>query len=666
MWQGIVILDLPLSQNPGTVELKNGAIIEHALCAISTASANYGKSIGGIIKASDATFRNNLQAIEYYPYTATLPAFKDFTKCTFTIDSANRFAANGEIFKYHVTLWGVQGVVFEGCLFENAFNTSGGGIGIYAMDAGFKITNYCKQGGMPPGIDCACYQTHTTPTSFKNFITGIRSESTGNPSSIHIDQSEFQYLNTGVNLNTQSNYRITRCNFIDIGGIGLNSSNSSGYQIEENSFSATSSPFAATGILMNNSGTANNRIYKNYFSNLDKGISVQSTNGQPYSVFSIPQGLQFVCNNFIGNKYDIYLLSDAIISHGQGSLSSGANNKFVGTKLSSIYSLNSRPIYYYHSLGSNQAPFHCTNNITVNGNATPNLCASTFCLPGIKIRSTDSLEQYKMMQQQYDQLLTQLEENPELLQEILVLSDAMRELSDHAISRILGDSILYLDALKSWYEVVRTPIAKYSLAETYFYEKKFEQSEAVLKGIPKLFAFNESEQKEHDNYMQFYNFKKQMQLSEKNWTQLDEKEISHLQTIAETTRGRSSGMAKGVLCFFYNICYEDEIEEGGEGIHPPKNAAVESQTADIQEQNQTYELFLYPNPTESEMTVTINNPAVKIVQIEIYDITGRKVYQQSVDQLYGTLHLNKLAQGIYILKVRLNQGDMVVRKVVKR
>jgi hypothetical protein len=128
-------------------------------------------------------------------------------------------------------------------------------------------------------------------------------------------------------------------------------------------------------------------------------------------------------------------------------------------------------------------------------------------------------------------------------------------------------------------------------------------------------------------------------------------------------------MAKGVLCFFYNICYEDEIEEESEDILPPKNAAVESQTADIQEQNQIYELFLYPNPTESEMTVTINSPAVKIVQMEIYDITGRKTSPSpSTGEKFSEMKVDilRLPTEIYILKVRLNQGDMVVRKVVKK
>jgi hypothetical protein len=91
---------------------------------------------------------------------------------------------------------------------------------------------------------------------------------------------------------------------------------------------------------------------------------------------------------------------------------------------------------------------------------------------------------------------------------------------------------------------------------------------------------------------------------------------------------------------------------------------VEPQLFVTQDQNR--ELFLYPNPTQSEMTVSFSRSTVKIVQMEIYDVTSRKVHQQIVGQSYDILNLNKLAQGIYILKIRLEQGDTVIRKIVKQ
>lgn len=46
-----------------------------------------------------------------------------------------------------------------------------------------------------------------------------------------------------------------------------------------------------------------------------------------------------------------------------------------------------------------------------------------------------------------------------------------------------------------------------------------------------------------------------------NWYSLTPAQIAQLQAIAERNAGRASVMAKGVLCFFHGICYEDEWEE---------------------------------------------------------------------------------------------------------
>jgi len=688
MWKGIVVLGdtthRQLPQYQGSIELKNNAIIEHALCAISAAPAGYSNAGGGIITAINTTFRNNLQTIDYSPYenknssNNIIDNIGKFTNCTFTINGSNRFATNGKTFQNHVRMYRVRGVTFKACTFENATTTPRLGKGIYTEDAGFKIINDCSASMPFPYIDCTCPKNNSTPCNFTNFNIGIHSVSTGGtPRPIYIDQSKFEINATGVQMNAQPNFRLTRCDFINMYNRGLYSVNSSGYRIEENNFTNFTTPNVITdAIYMSNSGVAENRIYKNSFNNLSNGggICINGANG----IGPRMSGLQFVCNEFSNNFYDIYIYASATVRPYQGGLSAGADNTFENTQTRSIYSLGSSPqtiTYYYNPIttnpgGVNRTPYNPTSNIILDF-ALGNPCASTFCLPGGSrgpdFRSDlDSLAQYQSMQSHYDQLLAALGENPELLQALLVLSDAMRELSDHAISRILHDSILYLDALKSWYEVVRTPIAKYWLSEVYASEKNYEQAEAILREIPRLFAFSESELIEHENYMQFYNFKKQMYPSGKDWHQLNEAEIAQLQRIAEATHGRSAGMAKGALCFFFDICYEYEPESppfGGTegGLEGEKAEGKKAESNDLH-----YELDIYPNPTSSEMTVTLNNSAVKIVQMEVYDLTNRKIYQQTVNQSYSTLRLNELAQGVYILKVYLDQGDVVIRKVVKQ
>ena len=96
---------------------------------------------------------------------------------------------------------------------------------------------------------------------------------------------------------------------------------------------------------------------------------------------------------------------------------------------------------------------------------------------------------------------------------------------------------------------------------------------------------------------------------------------------------------------------------------------VESENTTI---TQNYELSVYPNPTDGELIVEIAGltrndvQVIKILTMEVYDLTNRKVHQQTVNQSYSTLKMNELENGVYILKVWLDNGEVVVRKVVKQ
>jgi hypothetical protein len=681
LWNGIVVLgnqnqpQLPIHQ--GTVELINGAVIEHALCGIKVGNERSSRvGGGGIIYADNATFRNNLVAIEYRPYenmsdkisqgNTVLDNVGKFKNCTFKFSGGNRFAANGKTFLNHVRMWEVRGITFEACYFleEDLISMklpAPVNYGINTMDAGFKVINYCKPGGAGSGIDCPCLSNYSTPSRFFELITGINSINTGTLYYIHIDQSRFRNIGTGVRINGQNDYRLTRNEFIST-GTGLNSDNSSGYMIWGNNFYPFSGAFG-TGISMNNSGGASNRIFDNDFTSLNTGIFIQGINGpDPNGYVYNPtlNGLQITQNTFTNNGYDMYIYQNATMRQHQGGQSSGANNKFINTGSSSIYSSNlqnAQSITYYHSSGNNLIPYLPTSNITIIGNALTPSVPYNPCDYGVKSGTfTDSITHYKMLQEQYDKLLAELKDNPEILQKLLILSDEMYELNSHAIHRILKDSVLYEDALKEWYDVIRTPVAKYSLAEAHFMTKDYEKADAVLKAMPEMFQFEKEEMEEHDNYLRFFKLKKAMTLEERSWEKLTDYEFKELEIIAQATCGRSASMAQGVLCFFYDNCKEYEKCQPEEIINP-KVEEAEEEVLSINEHN---ELTIRPNPTNGELK--IESGKLNVEKVLLFDVFGRQIFETSEK----TFDISHLSRGVYIVKVYLENEEIITQKIVKQ
>ena len=79
--------------------------------------------------------------------------------------------------------------------------------------------------------------------------------------------------------------------------------------------------------------------------------------------------------------------------------------------------------------------------------------------------------------------------------------------------------------------------------------------------------------------------------------------------------------------------------------------------------NNNLQFSVYPNPVESELTV--KSMQSTITEIEITDLTGRKIYSEEPNQQSVICNLKSFASGIYFLKAKLEDGSEVVRKFVK-
>lgn len=73
-------------------------------------------------------------------------------------------------------------------------------------------------------------------------------------------------------------------------------------------------------------------------------------------------------------------------------------------------------------------------------------------------------------------------------------------------------------------------------------------------------------------------------------------------------------------------------------------------------------ISLYPNPIDQEVNIKIPSNII-LDQIKIYNITGKKVFESTNNDLI--LDLNHLASGLYILKLNTNAGNKAF-KILKQ
>lgn len=78
-------------------------------------------------------------------------------------------------------------------------------------------------------------------------------------------------------------------------------------------------------------------------------------------------------------------------------------------------------------------------------------------------------------------------------------------------------------------------------------------------------------------------------------------------------------------------------------------------------------LHFYPNPFIEELLVDIKTGTKKVKKIELFDRSGRRVLKKR-NGFKNRIRINgnKLAAGMYVMKVTLKGGEVIVEKIVKR
>ena len=681
MWQGIeVVGDRTKHQtaaNQGTVILRNGATIENAHCAIRTGlEGNEWLTAGGIVQCSNSTFRNNRRAVSFYSYADTLSSgnigdnkswFKD---CTFTLNNDNLFLSQNMEFLNHVTLWDVKGVSFEGCTFENLTtgNIPDRRHGIYALGAGLRIRSLCDR-----SLDnCNCHGTADT-NLFKGFSTAVEVSNDGCPYTVTLDEAKFENNGTGVSIQACNYATVTRCVF-DLstsplyprGNTGLYLNKCTGYQVEGNAFRAAANATSPsrTGMVVDKSGYLDNSIYRNTLRNLDYGITVMDTNGSQRS------GLCFTCNTFLDCDYGIYVDDNALVSLMQGSTTKGADNDFLGTQTSSFWNAGAWQVDYYYNYSQEHTPYNYSGVHPISAHVSPNPCNSTVCDQG---GNTNPLANFAGL----DVVVGTSDPSgaadglgsgsgTSASQEDAALQAALGNYYA-AVRRIMADSVENLQELAAWHAAAGIYADPYSLTEigavtgngTGTSDTPMSQADASS-------TVQQMSPWERDNYADFRALAASLRPSANNpavnWPAATPAQIDELQRIAEANTGRSSVMARGVLCFFFDICYGEEEGE-------TKGLLLETFQGTSLQDGTTGGLLVYPNPTDGTVTVEATGDS-PIWNVTVLDMSGRVLAgvthtPHSENSYICTLDLRHLDSGLYLIRALTADGKTVSGKVVK-
>jgi hypothetical protein len=75
------------------------------------------------------------------------------------------------------------------------------------------------------------------------------------------------------------------------------------------------------------------------------------------------------------------------------------------------------------------------------------------------------------------------------------------------------------------------------------------------------------------------------------------------------------------------------------------------------------DIQVYPNPASTQLTIDAGSNWNEVIALELYDLSGRRVWSERVNARTTLVNLSNFSEGIYVLKLN---GTAVRKKVIVR
>lgn len=354
LWQGIEVMgNIYQPSNDtwqGTLELKNGAVIEHAINGFRNFANDNGMQGGGIIRAKNATFKNCKRAVElvnapnYTYWNSTANASNcSFDGVTFLRDNA---AIPFDQEAYFTSWLTKGGVVIKNSTFVN-------------------MTPYAAQPQHQRGTALSVYSTGMTVQgcAFQGFRRGLASGSiNGDPAqSVTVHNNTFQFITENITMSAAA-YGDIRGNNISMMYPSLSNKAPYGIYLDNtfgsyvgctNKVDGSVVTVPSYGIIANNTSRYQTIVSRNTLSNCRFGMQTQNHN----------PSLTISCNTFNTNTYALSVNpgspagGNRLKDQGTGCATNQtrAGNKFSNTTYG-IFSYLNNSWKYFAGNGTNEQP----------------------------------------------------------------------------------------------------------------------------------------------------------------------------------------------------------------------------------------------------------------------------------------------------------------------
>lgn len=676
--RGVAGASGPASPNSSRVFIEKSTI-ENAETAIRNFDKDYSSTTtcGGSTSANFTLFRNNKRALLFHN-EVTAQAIVDpntqtsgmnwnalFQYCDFThTNSFNPSPYPPDM----VYLNNCKNITFLSCTFTGSAINPLSTTGILGVNSSVKVQQFNE-------LTARCV--------FSNLNTGIALTNSLQTDRVSLIRNADFYCLYGINMSGCFMPWILGCEFqVDNSPsyFGIFLRNATGYRIEGNTLSGH--PAGGPGIVVKNSGTAYNEIYRNKTAPYPLGVllGVQSIGRNRNAAAT--SGLKILCNNLLGtwNGYEISVMKDPVSLGSDGvaklqylpagfiylyNLSAG--NRFNYTQ--SPTSGYNYPNYYIGPNTNTIADFQYGRNSAValetplNKNFPNIISTQTNTCPVHNSGAPPApfpFSRFVTRLSEIETLISAIESktvrtfNDTASLDDLLSAHAM--LIDSAVVQYQirkdTDTANYIDSIALVYSLV-TKGYQYKLYEASAYRERGRWTEALetLSIIPENYDLNEEELAEVTRTLTLYHALQWLEEFE-DWDELPSAYREVVMECEENDRTQAGAIARALLAQYEGKIYDPEF------ITPLPEIMPISQSVGMSGGQ-----HIYPNPVMDRLWI---DGAAENSLLVLRDITGKEVLRRVLGSSNKMILVGHLPAGIYT--ATLQKGSTIIwnQKIVKK
>jgi hypothetical protein len=124
-----------------------------------------------------------------------------------------------------------------------------------------------------------------------------------------------------------------------------------------------------------------------------------------------------------------------------------------------------------------------------------------------------------------------------------------------------------------------------------------------------------------------------------------------------------------ITMYFAGVAANNDEEKTGDYVYNASQVVTPAGVSISEQENSPFTFSFYPNPTTENITVNYSLEESAKVQYVIYDLTGKKVQNESATRFPGaqqqSIDLNSLQAGTYLLSLNVN-GNVITKRFVKK